>query len=125
MGDSIFATCLYDGRMETAGERVRERMEAVGRTGADLSAAAGLSPSQLSKSLSGERRFSAVEFARISNALETSLYWLVTGEPDPMEVRVAARHSFDGYDRTYHPEGIDADRQTLQDIALLYQQAYQ
>ncbi|WP_312349224.1 hypothetical protein [Actinomyces sp.] len=78
-----------------------------------------------SKSLSGERRLSAVEFARIADALETSLYWLVMGEPDPMEVRIAARHSFDGNGRCHRADAIDADRQTLQDIAVLYQQAYQ
>lgn len=104
---------------------MRERMEAVGMTSAELAAAVRLSPSQLSKSLSDERRFSAVEFARIADVLETSLYWLVMGEPDPVEVRIAARHSFDGSNRCYRAEGIDADRQTLQDIAVLYQQAYQ
>lgn len=66
-----------------------------------------------------------MEFARIADALETSLYWLVMEEPDPMEVRVAARYSFDRNGRCFRVEGIDADRQTLQDIAVLYQQAYQ
>jgi hypothetical protein len=79
---------------------------------------------QLSKSLAGSRKFSALELARIADYLKTSLYELVTGEPDPMAVTLAARHSFDGASRAYSADGFVEDQQTLQDIVLLYRQAY-
>ncbi len=103
---------------------MRARLEESGRTGADLASRVGLSPSQMSRSLSGGRRFSTVELAQVADELGVSLYWLVTGEPDPMEVKIAARHAFDSAARTYLPNGLDADQQVLEDIALLYRQAY-
>ncbi|WP_373887116.1 helix-turn-helix domain-containing protein [Acidipropionibacterium jensenii] len=36
---------------------------------------------------------SAVVLARIAEALNVSLHWLVTGQDDPIEVRIAAGHA--------------------------------
>lgn len=111
--------------MEAIGERVRQRLRATRTTQAELARTSELSDSQLSKSLSGLRQFSAPELARIAHALDVSLHWLVTGEPDPMEVRIAARHDFDGFSHTYSARNAESDQEILKDIALLYRQAYQ
>lgn len=93
-------------------------------TQAEVARQSELSESQLSKSLAGSRQFSAPELVRIAHALGVSLHWLATGEPDPMEIRIAARHDFDGFSRSYTARNSEGDQQTLQDIALLYRQAY-
>ncbi|MCI1749063.1 MAG: helix-turn-helix domain-containing protein [Acidipropionibacterium sp.] len=110
--------------METIGERVRERINSSDVTQAEIAKSAGLTAPQLSKSLSGRRQFSAPELAKIANSLNVSLHWLVTGAPDPMEVRIAARHSYDDSNRTYSADGAETDQETLHNIALLYRQAY-
>jgi hypothetical protein len=70
------------------------------------------------------RAFSAVELAGAADVLGVSMYWLVTGETDPTELKIAARHSFDGYSGEYRADAAGSDLQVLQDVALLYRQAY-
>jgi len=108
----------------TISDRVRQTLTSAELTQAALATRIGLSESKLSKSLGGTRQFSAVELANIAAALDVSLHWLLTGAQDPMAVRVAARHSFDGLSGSYLAEGSGADAQVLEDVALLYRQAY-
>ena len=108
----------------TVADRARQCIEESGRTQADVAAQVELSPSQFSKSLSGTREFSAVELARVAAELGVSLHWLLTGQEDPLALRLAARHSFDPVTGEYHADGHAADEQLLHDIALLYRQAY-
>jgi transcriptional regulator with XRE-family HTH domain len=110
--------------MMTVAERARQCIEESGRTQADVAAHVQLSPSQFSKSLSGVREFSAVELARVAAEMGVSLHWLLTGEEDPLALRIAARHSFDPLTGGYHADGHAADEQILRDVALLYRQAY-
>lgn len=105
-------------------ERIRECIESSGRTQADVAAHIEISESQLSKSLGGTRQFSAVEVALLADDLDVSMHWLVTGEEDPLSMRIAARHSFDSATGSYQATGLVADNQLLQDVALLYRQAY-
>lgn len=108
----------------TIADRVRQRIAAQGRTQSEVAASVGLSDSQLSKSLSGSRQFSAVEVANLASELEVSMHWLVTGEEDPMGWKLAARHTFDPVTGQYRAEFVGADKVVLQDVALLYRQAY-
>lgn len=105
-------------------KRIQRRIAESGRTQADIASAIGLSPSQLSKSLGGTRKFSAVELAELASVLSVSMYWLVTGETDPMEYALAARHVFSSDERRYSADGWEDDKQLLNDIALVYRQAY-
>ena len=52
------------------------------------------------------------------------LHWLITGQPDPNRVSVAARHNFDHATGERSVLGRDGDDQTLADIALAYRQTY-
>ena len=61
--------------------------EALGRRGlsqVELARSLDLGESALSKSINGNRAFSAVELAEVANRLDVSMRWLVTGEPVPM-----------------------------------------
>jgi Zn-dependent peptidase ImmA (M78 family)/transcriptional regulator with XRE-family HTH domain len=46
----------------------------------------GLDDSKLSKSLSGTRRFSSLDLARIADRFEVTVDWLITGEEPPLAV---------------------------------------
>lgn len=107
----------------TVADRVRQRMEAQGRTQSDVARSVGLTDSQLSKSLSGMRQFSAVEMAELAGTLNASMHWLVTGEEDPLGWRLAARHTYDAGSGQYGADSFEHDRAVLQDVALLYRQA--
>ncbi|AYD89077.1 XRE family transcriptional regulator [Actinomyces lilanjuaniae] len=105
------------------GTRVREALRGSGLTQAALARSVGLSESALSKSLAGTRTFAALELAEVAERLGVSMHWLVTGEEDPFEVRVVARHSYDNMSRTYSCDPQD-DQKALEAVALLYRQAY-
>ncbi|SHI91411.1 Helix-turn-helix domain-containing protein [Actinomyces denticolens] len=108
--------------MERIAERVKEALVASGLTQAELARLVAMSESALSKALGGTRSFAAVEIAEIARVLGASLHYLITGEPDPFEVRAAARHAYDRASRTYATDA-GPDREVLESIALLYRQA--
>lgn len=110
--------------MKTVAGRVRQRIEQAGRTQADVAIRVGLTDSQLSKSLGGSRQFSAVELANLAGELDLSMHWLLTGQEDPMALKIAARHSYDALTGSYQADGHADDEQLLRDVALLYRQAY-
>lgn len=83
-----------DENVVAVGERIRSRMPA-GASQRSLAERIGMTPDALSRALNGQRGFSSSELARISDEIGADLYWLVTGEPDPRRVRVAARHVWD------------------------------
>lgn len=101
---------------------MKEALVASGLTQAELARRVAMSESALSKALGGVRPFAAVELAEIGCALDSSVHYLITGESDPFEVRVAARHDYDRVSRTYATDS-DSDRGVLEGIALLYRQA--
>ena len=106
------------------GTRIRQRLCELGRSQVGLASSIGMNESALSKVISGRRGLSAVEVAEIADDLGVSMHWLVTGEPDPFAVRLAARHEFNALTRSYSCSP-DKDRQTLEAVELLYRQAAQ
>ncbi|WP_127841399.1 helix-turn-helix domain-containing protein [Actinomyces wuliandei] len=109
--------------MSTIGARVRKALRESGLTQTALAQSVGLSEPALSKSLAGTRTFAALELAEIADRLGASMHWLVTGEEDPFEVCVVARHDYDNMSRTYSCDPHD-DQEALEAVALLYRQAY-
>jgi len=93
-------------------------------TQAKVARAVGLTEVQLSKSLRGSRQFSAAEVAGLAAELGVSMHWLVTGDEDPMLIQIAARHVFEGFTEGYRAVSAKDDSQLLNDISLLYRQAY-
>lgn len=75
--------------MTTPIERVRQVMASSGLSQGDFAAAIGLDAPKLSKSLSGRRRFSSLDYARIAEQGSVSVDWLLTG--DEAQFTVAAR----------------------------------
>jgi len=66
--------------MQGISERVLRLVETSGLNRGDFARRIGLDDSKLSKSLSGARRFSSLDLARIAETCEVSVDWLVTGE---------------------------------------------
>lgn len=77
---------------ETIEVRVRGLIEQSGQTQEAFGASIGLDSTKLSKALNGKRRFSSLELARIAEACDVTVDWLLSGE----EGAVAARVSVDG-----------------------------
>jgi Zn-dependent peptidase ImmA (M78 family) len=48
----------------------------------------------LSRAINGQRHFSALEVAQLADRLKVDTHWLITGERDPFQVRLAARHTW-------------------------------
>lgn len=63
--------------------RVLEAMERVGLNKTQLASMMGLDLSKLSKSFSGNRRFTSLELAQIANLTEVTVDWLLTGIERP------------------------------------------
>jgi Zn-dependent peptidase ImmA (M78 family)/transcriptional regulator with XRE-family HTH domain len=85
----------------------------------------GLAAEKFSRSLNGKRAFSAVELAELAEVLGVDVHWLITGEPDPHRLVVAARHDFDPETGQRDVPGQLRDQPTLDDVALAYKQAAQ
>jgi len=66
--------------MQGISERVLRLIESSGLSRGDFARRIGLDDSKLSKSLSGARRFSSLDLARIAEEYEVTVDWLVTGE---------------------------------------------
>lgn len=82
-----------------------------------------MTPDAFSRALTGHRGFAAVELARLADLLGADLHTLITGEPDPSRLRIAARHRYDPVTRQRDVPGAEADRQVLADVELAYRQA--
>lgn len=108
----------------TINERVRSLVHGRGIVQKSLAAEIGMTTDALSRALSGQRGFGALELARIADLLGVDVYELITGEQDPAKIRVAARHSFDHGTGTYSNGTADVDSGRLEDIRLAYAQAY-
>lgn len=82
-----------------------------------------MTPDGLSRALNGQRGFAAVELARIAHYLGVDIHYLITGEVDPHQLVLSARHSYDPKTHERHADGFDADKQLLANIRLAYVQA--
>jgi Zn-dependent peptidase ImmA (M78 family) len=112
--------------MHGIGERVLDRIGQVcpDARHRDIASGIGMTPDAFSRALNGKRQFSSIELARLADRLDADLHWLITGNPDPNRLGVAARHDFDHETGRRDVPGREGDEQTLNDIALAYRQAY-
>ena len=65
--------------MQTTTDRVQVAVGSTGLAHREVAEQTGLSPSKLSKSLHGQRRFSAEELVGIAELSGTRVDWLLTG----------------------------------------------
>jgi Zn-dependent peptidase ImmA (M78 family)/transcriptional regulator with XRE-family HTH domain len=72
--------------MQGIPDRVLSLIEASGLNRRAFAQEIGLDDSKLSKSLSGTRRFSSLDLARIADRWKVTVDWLVTGEEPPLAV---------------------------------------
>ena len=72
--------------MPEISDRVLSLIETSGLGRGAFAQRVGLDDSKLSKSLSGVRRFSSLDLARIAEASDVTVDWLVTGEETPLAV---------------------------------------
>ena len=79
--------------MPTISDRVRDLMSRSGMSQRQFAERVGLDNSKLSKSLSGTRRFSSLDLARIAELTQVTVDWLLTG--DEPALAMAARVSGD------------------------------
>lgn len=115
----------YDVRMssnEEIGRRVRESLGT--QTQAGLAGLVGMTTDAMSRAVRGQRGFSSIELARIADVLDADIYWLITGEEDPMRVEIAARHNYDHDTGRHSNPGRSTDQQDLDAVTLAYRQAY-
>jgi transcriptional regulator with XRE-family HTH domain len=112
--------------MESVGTRIRQRIAELqlGVPEKDIAASVGMTPDVLSRSLNGKRTFTSIELAHLAERLSTSMYWLATGEADPFEARIAARHQYDFNSGRYVDDKDGSTSQTLDNIELAYRQVY-
>jgi Zn-dependent peptidase ImmA (M78 family)/transcriptional regulator with XRE-family HTH domain len=72
--------------MASTADRVRELIAQSGFSQHEFAGQIGLDDSKLSKSLSGTRRFSSLDLARIAELCKVTVDWLITGEEPPLAV---------------------------------------
>lgn len=82
-------------------ERVRKVMVEASVKQAAFAEAIGLAPDKLSKSLSGVRRFTSLDLARIAEFGKVTVDWLLTGR-EPLRPSIAARTSAPAVGRHGH-----------------------
>lgn len=70
--------------MPSTSDRVRGLIQASGLTQREFAARIGLDESKMSKALSGGRRFSSLDLARIADVSQVTVDWLITGEEPPL-----------------------------------------
>jgi transcriptional regulator with XRE-family HTH domain len=112
--------------VSSIGDRARESLGQLssGLRHRDVAEQIGMTPDAFSRALNGKRQFSSIELARLAELISADLHWLITGQPDPSRLQVAARHNFDHATRQRTIPGRADDEQVLADIALAYRQAY-
>jgi len=93
-------------------------------TQASIAESVQMTPDAFSRALKGERNFSTIELARLANLLTADLHWLITGEPDPLAVKFAARHEYNHQTGRRDVPGRNEDEAILQSIELAYRQAH-
>ena len=110
--------------MSEIADRIRSLVRSEqGLTQKSLALAVGMKPDALSRALSGERGLSIDELFAIANHFKVSVHELATGQSDPHEVAIAARHGFDTDTKAYTNPAWELSRPVLNDIALAYRQA--
>lgn len=101
---------------ESVTDRVRKVMAAAAISQTAFAEVVGLSPDKLSKSLSGVRRFTSYDLARIAEFGRTTVDWLLTGR-EPLHPAFAARTSTPAVD--------EQDRGQLKDLVERFTTAHE
>jgi hypothetical protein len=112
--------------MSNIGDRVLQCLEQLSPRPMqrDIAERVGMTPDAFSRALNGKRQFASIELAGVAEEIGADLHWLITGQPDPHRLRVAARHDFDHSSGQRTIPGRAGDEPILADIALAYRQAY-
>jgi IrrE N-terminal-like domain len=112
--------------MPTIGDRVLQYLKELSPPPRhrDVAEAIGMTPDAFSRALNGKRQFASIELARLAEQIGADLHWLITGQPDPNRLSVAARHDFNHSNGQRTIPGRAGDEPTLADIALAYRQVY-
>jgi Zn-dependent peptidase ImmA (M78 family)/transcriptional regulator with XRE-family HTH domain len=76
--------------MPSTSDRVRDLIVESGLTQHDFALRIGLSDSKLSKALSGSRRFSSLDLARVADLCRVTVDWLINGEQPPLALAARA-----------------------------------
>jgi transcriptional regulator with XRE-family HTH domain len=107
------------------GTRIAQRIDAlqprVSRK--EFAARVHMTPDALSRALSGKRGIASIELARIADELHADIHELITGEPNPHQVIVNARHHYDHQTTNRTVPTFADDKRVLEEICLAYAQA--
>lgn len=87
-------TVVNENWKAETGHRVRERIRSLGILQKDVAHKVGMTEDAFSRALGGTRQFTLVEVAALSEFLNVSIKWLLTGERDSFEVKLSARHEW-------------------------------
>lgn len=114
----------YPSYMEM-GQRIAARIDAIRPpiTRKQFADRVGMTPDGLSRALSGKRGLSSLELVTIADELEADIHELITGEANPNQVVVNARHDYDHATASRSVPTFDQDKQALEDICIAYAQA--
>lgn len=101
--------------MDETGRRVRDAIRSSGTqlNQSEIALEIGMGRDALSRALNGQRRFSAMELARISGVLGVSIRWLITGGSGQDE---------DGQDKYGTPGNLDRIAETVAFPAAAYRE---
>lgn len=105
------------------GARVRATMTP-GLTQRLLAEHVGMTTDAMSRSLNGDRAFTAIELAKIADLLDADLHWLIVGRTDPRRIRLVAHHEYDHTSGARSVPGRTDDESELRNVELAYRQAY-
>ncbi|PWV55216.1 TetR/AcrR family transcriptional regulator [Nocardiopsis sp. L17-MgMaSL7] len=84
---------MNDNVVDDVRGRAREAIRRSGLSQRQFATRLGIEPSKLSKSLTGTRRFTALELAGIADETGVTVNWLINGEDDAETVSAAPRDS--------------------------------
>lgn len=82
--------------METLGDRIKKRMDALGLSQGEVADLAGISQVAIHKLIAG-KSLKTDHPLELANALQCSPHWLVTGQDDP-NIRHGVKEGAQGYD---------------------------
>lgn len=110
-------------QLKEIGSRIRSAMPA-GMSQGELARQVDMPPDALSRAMNAKRGFSAAELTGIGGLLGVSLHWLITGQPDPFALRVAARHAYDPATRQRSNRGARDDEPVVALVARCFEEAF-
>lgn len=112
--------------METISARLRQLIEASPQRmlQGEIAERVGMTAVALSLAINGKRHLSSLELVNLAELLGVSTYWLITGENDPFEPRIAARHGYDSDAHGYVHEPAPEESELLANIVTAYRQAF-